>query len=468
MNNQSLLFRLGLFSYLALMLLALVYFQERTLWGDIAFHIFSIIKNDGFAIQNGRSVAFMTQLAPYISSQLGLSFKSIALSYSLIFVVYYGSIYWLSFKIFNNVKAALSMLLLSMLMVCDTFFWIQSELPQGLAMMMLALAILTKSSQISDYNKLELFFLAGLLLLVVYAHPLMIFPFSFIGLFLFLSQEKTVPTKVLIGAFLFFMVVVFLKQTVLKLPSSYEDNAMARLNNFKTLFPNYLTLDYNVIFFKACLKKYYFLLLLLMLMSYFYVQQQKRLKLGLIWTFFLGYLLLINVVQTSMRFEASYLENLYLPLSVFVTIPFVYDFLPHQKKQHQLLLLGLIIGSCLIRIVFFSSTYSDKLAWQKDLLTETEHWTQQKLVVPLEVVPQELNWTNAWSSPYEFWLISGIQNPNNLRSVIIHPNPTQLKYQTINQAFITDLGTVKYTTLQSKQYFNFQDSSFYTLYQPSK
>ena len=464
MKAKNKLFFIGLIAYLILLILAVVFYQERSLWGDLAFHLFYIVKDGNFAIQNGRFGAFMTQIVPLLATKAGLSLSSIALSYSLSFVFYYLLFFLLAFKVFDNPKAGICMLLLSTLMVTDTFYWIQSELPQGLALLMVFFALITKHIALKDYRKIDLFLLPFILITIVYFHPLIFIPFLFICLFIYFSAAPIANKKLLLGAFVFCLVMLFLKQTILKLPSAYEDKALERLSNFYTLFPDFFTLDYNIIFLKLVLKKFYFLILLLALVTAWYVQQKNYFKLSLTWGFFLGYLILINVVQTSMPFLPFYLENLYLPLSLFVILPFVVDYLPSRTAGQQVLLVGGIVLVGLIRIAYHSGIYTERLNWEKELIAKTATLTHQKLIVPQAQIPNRILMETAWASPYEFWLLSSIQHPEKPRSIIVHPDPKALNYSNKKKQLLTFWGGVKYKKLNESPYFNFQDSSSYVLY----
>ena len=173
-------FQVATFTYIILCILGTVFYKERVAFADLSFHMFCLIKDQDYIIQNQRFGAFITQSIPIIGSKLNLSLEIISIAYSLGFALYYFSIFLIVYKLLKNQRMALVMLLLSTLMVCDTFFWIQSELPQGLAMMVLAFGIITHKPDIKEYTKLELVLLIPILITVAYFHPLIFIPFTFI------------------------------------------------------------------------------------------------------------------------------------------------------------------------------------------------------------------------------------------------------------------------------------------------
>lgn len=135
MNEQT--FKIGSITYIILAILAVILYIERTAFLDISFHLFYILKDGNFAIQNNRFGAFMTQLFPLIGSKIGLPLDVIMKLYSVGFVLYYFSIFLIITKFLKVQKFGIVLLLFSTLMVADTFYWIQSELPQGIAFMIL-------------------------------------------------------------------------------------------------------------------------------------------------------------------------------------------------------------------------------------------------------------------------------------------------------------------------------------------
>jgi hypothetical protein len=470
MNIEKKLFLIGFIAYSCLLFLAYLFYQERTLWGDIAFHLFYLIKENAYTIQNQRFGAFLTQSIPLWGSRMGLSFYTITLCYSLIFVVYYFLVFFLSFKFFKNWKMGISMLLLSTLMVSDTFFWIQSEFPQGLAFMILFFALLTKSPHFKDFSKLELLFIPPMLVMISYFHPLIFIPFSFISIFIFLSKKPIANKKLLIASFLFCLFITILKQTVLKNDSTYEANAMAGLNNFIILFPDYFSIDYNFYFLQCLFTDYYFLVILLGLMTFFYVKEKLYLKLFLVWGFFVSYLLLVNISFCQAPFVQFYMENLYLPLSLFVIIPLTFDYLPSCTNKKQVFIIASIVSIGIIRISFSHTEYSTRINWEKKLLAETNDFKQKKLIIPANAVSKKILQDNAWSTPYDFWAISSIENPNNIRSVVIHATTEIFDYprKYENKYFFTYWGHMGYHEFTNKTYFNFQDTSYYKIYRPQK
>ncbi len=100
---------------------------------------------------------------------------------------------------------------------------------------------------------------------------------------------------------------------------------MSGLKNGLILFPDYFNLQSNKNLLGYFLHDYYYLLIVLIIIIWFYLKHTEYNKLVLILTFFLGYILIINVSYPNGA-DQFYLENQYLILSIIVGIPLLMMF----------------------------------------------------------------------------------------------------------------------------------------------
>jgi hypothetical protein len=451
----------GIVTYGVLALLAVLFYKERTIFVDISFHMFYILKDDWLAIQNNRFVSFFTQSFPLIGSKLGLSLKTLLLLYSLSFVILYSSVFLVLTNLLKSWQYGLVMLLVSTLMVTHTFYWVQSEFPQGLAFLILYFGILHYTI-VEDKLSIKTIWLLPLLCLLlftlVFSHPLMLFPFSFLTFYFLLHSKQTRP--IYLASFLTFGAFYLAKQLFFK--TIYESSAMGGLGNFKTLFPNYFGLDSNYSFLSYIISDYYLLFIALAAVVVYYIYYKEILKLGLVFGFFAAYLLLINVSYPHGG-EQFYMENLYLPLSIFVIVPIVFDILPKLKANTALLLLGTLIGIRLICIWAAHTTYSDRLDYLRSLITQTPTQTSQKLLIQ-ETPEHKSKLLMTWATPYEIWLLSTLEH-GETRSIMLTDNLKEVEYAIPStDKFITKWGAFPYQNLP-QNYFVFKDSLGYDVIQ---
>lgn len=460
-------YRFGGVYYIGLLVLSLIFYKERTLFADIPFHIFYLLQEQDYAIQNQRFGAFITQTPPLLALKSGASLQTVAFIYSATFALLYMAIFGL-LAWMKNVRMAMVMLLLSSLMVADTFFWIQSELPQGLSFLVLTYGILTRVSHWRQLSLLEYLLLPPLLVMLAYFHPLLFIPFTFVAVFLYLDAKRyQVDRWLLVGATGIFGVSFILKNTLLKAASEYESRALQGLNNFVDLFPNYFFFPNSAAFFTQILTTT--MIASFIGLIYWYTHTKNHRKLLLLLVSVWGYWTLITVTQAYCDLTNHYMENLYLPLSIILAVPLAFDLLPALPTHITKWLLASVLIIATIRIVSHSTPYRQRRYWQRKVLEQTAQLPNKKLLIKAKDVPKELLLNTLWSSPYEFWMLSSIERPHEPpRSIIIDDGsmPLDYFYHTSNHNFGTYWGAFPYSDLDCR-YFNCSDTSYYVPYVPN-
>lgn len=446
--------KIGIFTYLILAIFSLVFYLERTAFLDISFHLFYILKDGEFAIQNYRFGAFLTQLFPLVGSKIGLPLHTIMKLYSVGFVLYYFIIFLVISVFLKSHKFGLILLLFSTLMVTDTFYWIQSEFPQGLAFMLLYFAVLFSIHNNRKYKQWLLFpVLAMMIVTIAFFHPLLIFPFLFCSIFLYIDHDSL--RAYFKGGFLLYVFILVIKSLFFK--TTYDSTAMSGVKNFMTFFPDYLSLASNKQFLSEVINKYYVLVLLFLGMTFWYIKTRKFIKAFLVTAFFGGYLLLVNVSYPQGA-DSFYLENLYLPLSIFVIIPFVLDVKMDIKKYYVLLIM-MVLGLRLVHIGLNHDLYTERVNLLKGYMHETKDLSQKKIVISEDNFPKD-TLLMSWATPYEFWLLSTLSDGES-RSIMITDNMSDVEWtKDYNNKFVTKWGAFDYSEL-SGRYFIFNDTTFY-------
>ncbi len=448
------IFLLGTAAYAVLLSLALYFFLERTAFLDIAFHLFYIIKDGDFAIQNNRYGAFVTQIWPLLASKIGLPLKSIMQLYSGSFVLFFYFVFASCLLVFKSYRFALAMLLLSTLMVTDTFYWIQSEFGQGLASLIFFFAFLKYRSDHPDRAPWLLNPLMYLMILtLVFFHPLNLFPFVFASVFLLLHKE--LKPRLLTESLLTYLAIFATKSIFFR--TTYDSGSMGGLRNFLDLFPNYFTIQSNKDLFYY-LQDYYLLFLFFAAMLIYYFVSRKFLKLFLLASFFCGYLLLVNV-SYAQGAEQFYMENLYMPLSVFVIFALVFDGIDRIPRSWILPALLLFLTIRIGSIAVSHKPYTERLTYLQNYLESTNALKPAKRVISSSQLDKDIMLMH-WATPYEFWLLSTIQT-GQTRSIIALDDPASLHWAKEGTSnFITQWGVFPYEELPGK-YFPLQDYSPY-------
>ena len=119
---------IGTCTYSVLLVFSVLFCVERIGFMDLSFHLFSIIKDGEFAIQNNRFVAFFIQLFPLLSSKVGLSLSGVMKLYSPSVIILNFTCFIILAFVLKSWRYGVIMVLLNVLIVTHTFFWAQSEL----------------------------------------------------------------------------------------------------------------------------------------------------------------------------------------------------------------------------------------------------------------------------------------------------------------------------------------------------
>jgi hypothetical protein len=451
MNRRTALL-LGSVAYAVQLILSIIYFKQRTVIFDMSFQLFSILKDNSFAIQVNRFGAFLTQIFPLFARRAGFSLHGIAIIYSAAFVLYYFLIFLFILQILKNTRVALALLLFNTLTTTHSFFWIQSELLQGVAFALLFIALVENQLLSGNVSLLFLALSPVFLITIAFFYPLLPFVLLYILAYFFLYYNSGKNLLLALGSgyiLLYLIKVIFFKTT-------YDTNSMSGVKNFVGLFPNYINLQSNRDFVKWLLKDYYTIVIFTIAVIIFYLKKRKFMRLLLFAASSLVLVALINVCYFYGQFQ-FYLEPQYSILSIFISFPLVYDILPQVKiKIIPVFLVSCIILCSVFRIFNSARIYTERLNWFRKELS----LTSGKVIIKEQDVPIKIL-KLTWGSAYEFWLLSTLET-NQSRSVIIEGIPHEFDGENNKKVFLTKYGAYDYDQL-NKKYFIFNDTvSLYT------
>ena len=458
MSKDKLVYIFGLITFLGLGILSLVFYKERTVFTDTAFHLFFILKDSDFAFQNFRYGAIFTQAIPLLTSKWGWALQNILIAYSVGFIVLYTFAFFLLSKVLDNTKLGLGFVLFSVLMVTDSFYWLVSELPQGVVFVFLFFAFLVKNKRIHQTDWVTQLVLFEMVFVLTFFQPLLIFVILFAALYYFLFQQVEIPEQTSFRVLIYSVLITFLKGKILT--TAYEANAYGGLKNFITLFPNYFTIPSNAKFIGYLFFDYIFLLVGFLLLVIFYIRAKSWLKLGYFLVAFIGFLAIINISLPNGA-DQFYIENRYLPLSFFIVLPFVYDIYPKMGLKSTWLI-GLVLVFRVFYIGMDHQKFTVRLDWFRNRLKMAEQSDHPKQIILGKTVPLDTV-IMTWSSSYEFWLLSTLEKKKSA-SIIIHNQPKNFDWtKDKRDIFYTNWGVFSYKDLPS-QYFIFKDTSQYYIY----
>jgi len=438
----------GLATYTALAVLAVVFYKERIAFADLAFQLFTILQENNMTIQNMRFGAAITEIVPLLSGRLGLGLKTITVLYSLAFVGWYAFVF--AVCIWSRAtRWALVMLLLSTLMVTHTFYWAQSELPQGLAFMVLFMAVYQRWL-LGRWPVWGLPVLTVGLFTLAFFHPTLFIPSCFCCLFFILRDKQGRADYAWLIVTL--LLLSFIKTRVFH--TGYDTENLKRTAQLFTLFPHYFSTTSFQKLLGWLVTDYYALTLGLLAVLAYYGWQRQWLRLALVGGSFLAYSILVTGSYPNGQEQQFYLENLLLPLTIFIAVPLAFDVLPTVPLRWAV---GIVVLVVLVRVAHIGlahSPYTDRLHWAQRVLRRTEHLPQRKLLFADQDIPMDTAMMT-FATPYEFWLLSSLEKPYQARSIVICGNPDEHSGDLDKKnAFIAAWGVFDYAALPPK-YFSF-------------
>jgi len=451
--------RLGTAAYLALGVMAAVFYLERMAFLDMAFQTFHILRTGELQIQSGRFGAAGTQVFAWLAQAVGLPLKGVLLSYSLGHVLYYLLLFLIITFGFRQWKWGLVLLLLSVLMTTHTFYWL-SEMPQGLAFLVFIMAWLHRRESIYQLHWWEYPLLGAALVTAFYFHPMVLYAMVFCSIFFLLRKNPPAGWPALhLLALAIFLLTVFVKYKVLKL-DWYDAMSMERAKAFGELWPNWFDIKSNRDFLRWCLQDYYLIPAGIILNAGFYIWKKQGLKAFLSALFPVGFVLMVNVPFHNSD-NQFYLENLYLPLAVFVAVPLIFDVLPGLTSERGLfVVLALLTIVQLFHIYRSHRPWTDRLRWEQDYLRQTAGLPHRKFLLTEQQVPMD-KLILSWGTAYEFLMLSALEHPDSARCILVDEAPERFdSLLTQPKLFLGEFRNYSFDELPVR-YFNPVDTSAY-------
>jgi len=420
--KSSRLKKMGYLFWLVLLIFSILFYEERAIFIDGAFQLFEVLNYGSFQVYAFRFTSVLTQAVPLLISKLGLPLSWSLISYSVSFIVLYGFIYHLIVHYLKNDFLGWTMIFFFSLLIFESFYYPVAELKLGIALTLLFFAILLKYPRPSLW---VLFLLSLLTIPICFTHRLVFAFYLFLGIF-FLLNNNVLRNKYFFGLFVFALGVIAIQS---KYFTNWYDLSKQEefWINFEKYYPNFHEIPSHQTFLNECLHHYYFFPILLILASLGYLFQIfKRnnkiafpfLKLGLILGFCLSYIT-INHILAPTTFHRFYYETNYLPLSLVVTIPILFDFIPaYGEHKSYFFIFGIILLIRLNTIFFNHKVYTNRLDWMEEKMEIGHQRGHHKIIIPLEEAPYKKH-TMDWALSYESLLLSKSRRPHQPASLLL-------------------------------------------------
>jgi hypothetical protein len=440
--------------FFVLFILSIVYYKERVFYYDSAFQFFKIIFNGSFNIEASRYSTCIIQIPTLIALKLGFSLKTLSIVFSASFVAFYFCVFLLITKVLKNNFAGMVLAISLATSTSLGFFHIVTEIHQAIVYVVLFFAWLYfPSKSLSAKAQTIKFTIAFLIsILAFFSHPTAIFLLAFVMGFYIIDQKIWKKTEIYL--FAIFLFIMALLKAIFTKSDSYEGHLISQFNLFIDLTPKFWTLYSFKFFIKNITGIYLFMVATGFVVAINYIYLKNWLKLGYFLITSILFFLLTIIIYNEGNADIA-MERVFLPLNVFVAIPFCKDFLfkKHQKLPVKIYLSVLFIFS-LGLIIKGGIKYSKRTQYVKSIIERVEKYDGSKFFVYRSQLNMELI-EIPWALSTESLLLSSVDGSSKtFYFVETLDDIAKIKNQVKDVLLITNFWLYWNATDLNKRYFN--------------
>ncbi len=378
-------------------------------FADNAYCSFMLIKQESFFIVHGRYTLALTQIFPLLAIKLGLSLKTVLLSYSANFYVLYTSIFAIIAHAFKNKNIAIGYLLMILLFM-GRIFYLQTEILIGLSFFALLWA-LTEQFKIGKIQR-NWFIVFSLIFIVLTlsSHPLLIIPIVFISLYNMMDKTKIIFDKTY--AYILFLAIIILSVKILFVSSdSYEGGYFQTILR-KDLWVNFQE-QYLTRFFIKNIEHYQIGIVFTGIVLLGLILKGEYLKTLFVSLFILGFYISMSVIFHSGDAPVG-MERIFLSLGAILAVPTIKDI---WSKYGQIFLVALIVVVFYIslnRIYQFHQEFEQRYAIYKSACDKLQTKQGNKFYFYRPEINERWDLMSTWAISVETLLISTLYNNKSI------------------------------------------------------
>ncbi|MBX2905008.1 MAG: hypothetical protein KF744_03160 [Taibaiella sp.] len=422
LRKQSLIALSALF---LLLVGAVIYWQARVLFADSAFQVFNVINQQAFSIAHYRYGAFVSQLGPYIFSQMHLPLKVVLFIYAITPNLLFAAVCAIILFVLRQYKVAVLMGLYYLLLVSDSYVLVADEMNQGAAWMFLYFALLLHSGR-KPPNPFFLYpTLAILAFLAISSHFILIIPIAFIwGYFLIdgVEWQRSKSASVLLTLLLVTIVAI---KMIIGASDPYDNEHLHNVTHFSLQdIAESFAKPVIITFLSRCFTNYWSAMIVFVLGVGSLWRMGKKALAG--WTILTctGYLILMGLAygEYDEHMLLFHIEIEWRCLSVILATPFVFAFLPSISVSRSSMLLMAIFVVRLSYIGHAMDKYDSRIEFERNILAKMTNTGISKVAIYEETRLKE-KYILSWAIPYETMMLSAMNNDQPNKTVLfINPD----------------------------------------------
>lgn len=446
---------------LVLLIGAIICYKERMLFSDASLISFLRI-NFELQLPEKRYGAFITQIVPYIAPKLHLSLRTILIAYSASFNLFYLTVTTLLVYKYQQYSMAILMSFYYVLFVSDSWYWTNNEVHQGIAWMFLffAIAFSMAKKKTKWFTQIPIFiFLAAL---AVFTHPLIIISIFALWIFFFIDKTTWYYSKQQTVLYSCLLLAIVGIKYYLSREQAYDSWKMhyATYISFVDIF-NAFKGAYAGTFWHDCFFNYWLSLIIFITGIIILIKEKKSLI--LLWTlwFSIGYFIIVcrtfgpDAYDYHNRF---YMESEWALLSLFISAPFVFYFLPRLTNIKASLLLVAIFATRIIYIAIAYPLFHQRVEFTENALAQMRKKGLAKVILKKDKRIEDKLLTD-WALCFESILTSKLHGDKPQLSFLVLPEDDLKHYILPDNKKMASIGGSE--SLRNDFYFQIDTTKSY-------
>lgn len=440
MKAKKAYFLISLGFFVILLILGVLFAQERILFLDNALQLFLLINDKSIEVMAGRYPAVIARILPFIGVKLQLNLATIIYLFSISYILIQLSFVLAAHLLLKDKRWLLAIVLSIALVLGNSFFWCNSELSQAIPFSILSLGLSIEALWKNRFRKATITTILVSTILAFY-HPQSLMVFIF-GL-LFLLPIKWEKRK---GYILPILAIIIFVAKSIYFKNWYDTIKFEGLTeNLKNLYPNYLSTQ-SFIDFYHWLPNQLILAFTIFFVCIVYMMIQRK------WYQF--FLLITSSILSISVFHITneggmtvfYAEAGYLVWSGLLAVAFifaVFDDLNYKKLIYSILLLA-----CLAKILFVSDFYLDRL---NQVAEQVAINAGQKLIIDRKSLPQKY-FKLDWALPFETYIYSTLKKQIPPTIIVSANSKEEYEDYLDGKYFINGMGEVLKSEIDSNYF----------------
>lgn len=394
---------LGYLSFVLLFLASVYFYKERILFADSAFQFFKIINFEKINVEAYRYGAVLPEIPVILAIKLGFNLKLLTIIFSVSFIFLYFIVFLICIKLLKNISAGLSIVLILIICISQSFFHPVTETHQSLVFSVLVFAILQYSS--FRYTLVQILLACLVILLSFFAHPVALYTLVFVIGYSAIDQNQFKSAKPYI--LLCFVFGLAVAKVLLTDENSYEGKFFSELLKSPLIILE-LPHAYSTKFLLGRIFGLYFWVMIFELILIIVLILKKE-YIKLLWQLGIsGFFLIITLLTYNKGDSDMMMERAFMPVALLVSVPLLTEMLKNSNQYRfiKTIFLTVVILISVNRIFVQGKAFRERIRFNQELLAKTSKLPNRKFI--MESSELQKHYTTYWSYSFETLMLSSI------------------------------------------------------------